>query len=610
MAVPSLSQPRVVNRFRRTISSKVPYLNYLWHNKIVVGLIVFVLCYSLFIYQSLLHHNKHNTNNEDNNSSSNHNLMIAHGAEDEAKPKSALKDVNTVPQQQQQEKILSSPAHNSNEETSPAPHKDDPSSMTDDDSQCAFRHYSDRRYYGLSNPQQPDFLSQAEYIYGERPIVLDQIKQRHKLCVDQTEWLDRDDQNKLPFADGTNPSILHIDRLQETPHYHALKQIGVTFLATICMTNSQCQWRDTPEELVQNKLSTRDTPNTLRTVLLFLNDNFQVLHESTILFERNANWGKRKLKPVIVGNGGKYGTQIRALDDARLFVYQNNIWISFRDGPAFGYDKQVLNPLHLESLSSISSSQSQPKQQLLLQQQLLRVTIRASETLTFCCGRNMALITPSPAAGAAAATVDLTHTTLQALTWVDPVTVIDVHTVGTNNEIPDNNNKNKKKHHHQRRLGTDTTKKSHIHGTNAFMVPYGENNELLGMAHFHRPNDRNENVYARFGHHYTHAFFTIAPTDIHPTTGITSSSFHLKRLSAEFVLPSQHHPHDAEVIQFISGLELHGNDVVLAWGINDCEGAAGTISIDAVNQLLRPVETIGMEVVDFMKTSTSEALSS
>jgi hypothetical protein len=71
------------------------------------------------------------------------------------------------------------------------------------------------------------------------------------------------------------------------------------------------------------------------------------------------------------------------------------------------------------------------------------------------------------------------------------------------------------------------------------MVPYGTNNELLGMAHFHRPNDRNENVYARFGHHYTHAFFTIAPTDP-TTTGIPS--FHLKRLSAEFVLPSQHHP--------------------------------------------------------------------
>jgi hypothetical protein len=494
---------------------------------------------------------------------------------------------------------LSVPVRNSLDETSPMSNKDDNHSMTDDNSKCTFRHYADRRYYGLSNPQQPDFLSQADYIYGERPVVLEELKQRHKLCVDQTEWLDRDDENKLPFADGTNPSILHIDRLQETPHYETLQQMGVTFLATLCMTNSQCQWKDTPDEIVRHRLSTRDKPNTLRTVLLFLNDNFQVLHESTILFERNAPWGNRKLKPVVVGNGGKYGTQIRALDDARLFVYQNNIWISFRDGPAFGYDKQVLNPLHLSSLSSLSvsaPSQQQRQQQL----QLLRVTIRASETLTFCCGRNMALITSS---STAAAEVDPTRTTLQALTWVDPVTVVDVHTVSTDAETSDTNNiQTKKKHHHRRRLGTDDTKKSHIHGTNAFMVPYGENNELLGMAHFHRPNDRNENVYARFGHHYTHAFFTIAPTE--PTTTGTPS-FHLKRLSAEFVLPSQHHPQDAEVIQFISGLELHGNDVVLAWGINDCEGAAGTISIDVVNHLLRPVETMGMEVVDFMKKSTT-----
>jgi hypothetical protein len=140
----------------------------------------------------------------------------------------------------------------------------------------------------------------------------------------------------------------------------------------------------------------------------------------TILFERNAPWGNRKLKPVVVGNGGKYGTQIRALDDARLFVYQNNIWISFRDGPAFGYDKQVLNPLHLSSLSSVSvsaPSQQQRQQQL----QLLHVSIRASETLTFC-GRNMALVTSSSTAAAEAA-IDPTRTTLQALTWVDPVTV-------------------------------------------------------------------------------------------------------------------------------------------------------------------------------------------
>jgi hypothetical protein len=48
------------------------------------------------------------------------------------------------------------------------------------------------------------------------------------------------------------------------------------------------------------------------------------------------------------------------------------------------------------------------------------------------------------------------------------------------------------------------------------------------------------------------------------------------------VLPSYDNRNDAEVIQFWSGLELFDDDTLtLAYGINDCEGAATTIDMSS-----------------------------
>mmetsp|Transcript_11149 Transcript_11149/g.17216 ORF Transcript_11149/g.17216 Transcript_11149/m.17216 type:complete len:512 (+) Transcript_11149:168-1703(+) len=422
---------------------------------------------------------------------------------------------------------------------------------------CNFRKYSSRRYYGLPAKNQPNFLQNVEYIYGEYPFLLAQEKPT-KLCVDQSEWLKNHE--SLPFADGTNPSILHLDRMSHLPEYNHFQEIGVTYLATVCMTNSQCQWGATEEEIKNYNLSTQDKPDTLQTLLLLLDADFEVLSQASIVMERDAPWGRKKLKPQPLNDEKtKFGSSMRPLDDARLFVNKDEIWVSYRDGPNFGYDKQVLNRLHFDNL--INDIEEKPQ-----------VMIRASESTTLCCGRNMALINNKPLQ-------------LQALTWVDPVTVEDVN-IAHNRRLTSKNEKNKKK--------------SHVHGTNAFMVPFGEKEEeLLGMAHFHRPNDRNPNEYARVGHHYTHAFFTISAKE----------PFHLKRLSAEFVLQSYHQEDDAEIIQFISGLEHHDDNVILAWGINDCEGASARISTKVVNKMLRKVD-VGKEVVDFMmKPDMSSAVS-
>eukprot|EP00541_Cyclophora_tenuis_P018868 CAMPEP_0116558110 /NCGR_PEP_ID=MMETSP0397-20121206/9625_1 /TAXON_ID=216820 /ORGANISM="Cyclophora tenuis, Strain ECT3854" /LENGTH=190 /DNA_ID=CAMNT_0004083665 /DNA_START=143 /DNA_END=715 /DNA_ORIENTATION=+ len=175
---------------------------------------------------------------------------------------------------------------------------------------------------------------------------------------------------------------------------------------------------------------------------------------------------------------------------------------------------------------------------------------------------------------------------LQSLTWVDPITVIDVDDGVSKQE-------NERRRLSSQQNNNNKKRKSHVHGTNAFMVEYGEH-ELLGIAHFHRPPDREKNEYARFGHHYTHAFFTVP----------REPPFRLARLSAEFVLASNRpdHANDAEIIQFLSGLEVDqpNNEVVIAYGINDCEGAVVKLDLSSqVETLLQDVQE-GKQVVDLM----------
>ncbi|CAJ1961295.1 unnamed protein product [Cylindrotheca closterium] len=429
---------------------------------------------------------------------------------------------------------------------------------------CQYRKYPPRRYYDLllEESSLPSFL-EVEYIYGELPQLL--IDHGHhsknankKLCVNQSEWQNNSaNDDRLPFADGTNPSLL---KIKKDLAISALLPKEAYYLATICMTNSQCAWKDTREEQLAYKISTQKDPSTVRTVLLVLNENFETLAEATITTIMDApTFGKQRIQQPNAKQ-----QEIYSLDDARLFYHKDEIWVSYREGRIFGYDKQVLNKVHITSSSSSSSSSSN----------VLQVTLQASEVETLCCGRNMALME------------NVRTQELQALTWVDPVTVENVPlkleqqyhrrlTAVKNNK---NNNKNQKK--------------SHFHGTNGFMVHLPHTNEFLGIGHFHRPPSRDfDNEYARFGHHYTHAFFTISD----------EAPFRLTRLSPELLLPSAANPKDAEIIQFWSGLELvDDKTLTLAYGINDCEGAARYLSMSTVNDLLRPVPQ-GMEVVDLMK---------
>jgi len=504
---------------------------------------------------------------------------------------------------------------------------------------CEFRKYPERRYYGLNkNDPRPDFLN-TEYIYGELPQIV-QLKtseqqKQNKLCLDQTEWypvkeeeeektatkesvrkgiqiLPQTQQQRLPFADGTNPSILKlIDNPRIDPSIRDLFSSSFSsrnnsnrndnddednvpyYLLTICMTNSQCSWgEDSREEQIEYNLSTQKEPSTVRTVLLIVNKNFETISEATIKTKIDVLFGgRRNVRPV------KPNNQLRmfALDDARLFTHNGQIWVSYREGKLFGYEKQVLNKLHF-NITTSSSTISTKTKIVPISENSLTVTLLASETETLCCGRNMALID------------NVKTDQLQALTWVDPVTVIEVDTKKTDGENNNKNGDNQKQRHlvandqdatkkklqqqEQKKKQNNNKKKkeSHFHGTNGFMVHLSERNEYLGIGHFHRPPGREKNDYARFGHHYTHAFFTISDT----------SPFYLKRLSSELLLPSHAHTDDAEIIQFWSGLErIDVSTLVLAYGINDCEGVATYLDLAVVEDLLLDVPK-GKEVVDFM----------
>ena len=460
---------------------------------------------------------------------------------------------------------------------------------------CELRDYPKRRYYKLDKRPLPDFLD-AEYIYGRLPKLVNPKEVQPnsplttKLCVDQSEWFDpqktietKADGTKslpaLPFADGTNPSILKLvdnPRIDSSIREFLDKNIAGEpyYLATICMTNSQCAWNDSPQEIIDFRLSKDQKPSTEHTVLLVLSKNFETLMEASIYTHLNAPFGRRK--------NASNNSRTFQLDDARLFTHKGQIWVSYREGKLFGYDKQVLNKIHFDFQEKSDSDQKKLRTSTNAKE--LKVTLLASDTETLCCGRNMALI-------------DNVHTNeLQALTWVDPVTVVNVDVSKTDKAMEEQTTSRRLMEEEQpsRRLKKDDKKKSHFHGTNGFMVHLPKTGEYLGIGHFHRPHGRDQNEYARFGHHYTHAFFTI--TDQPP--------FRLKRLSAELVLSSKLYPEDAEVIQFWSGLELSkgskGEDVLaLAYGINDCEGAALHLDLAFVDGLLEDVPE-GKEVVDFM----------
>lgn len=522
---------------------------------------------------------------------------------------------------------------------------------------CAFRSYPSNRLYGLSSESPPKFLSEAAYIRGQLPIIINSNENDNKVmpgghsiqqtppmkvCLDTTSWDDLVDENgkeRLPFTDGHNPSVISLapnpyqsnhQRLDPThlaPIASAVPSMSLSslFLAVSCFGSGQCKFGLSPEDVDAYRFSLHEQPpggkRAMIAVLAPPNINgshddssnqqspFQTIMQTTLLLERDVSYGTRRQTAIQPKNTGTGFERIhQEFDDPRLFFHLGRVWVLYRNGPLFGYTAQIHNPIHFEKVSPGENTMK------------FVAYVKASETVRVDGGRNIALISEEPIGKNEKGELDwVPNPSLKALTWVDPVTVrddIDLGDIDTklkHRRLLEVKNESALEYSHQtrhhRRLGSKPTK-SHIHGTNGYMVPLPSTSELLGMAHFHRPEDRKSSEHALHGHHYTHALFTIARQAPGDDTK-SPRPFKLKRISNEFVFRSNSRPagetqlpSDGDIIQFASGVDVMGSDIdgrlIISYGINDCEGGVFTLSMETVQKMLIKVEP-GQEVVDLME---------
>ena len=564
---------------------------------------------------------------------------------------------------------------------------------------CAFRSYPKSRLYGLHDKSQPNFLSSdATYIRGELPIILNPIEKDDaeqtapvKPCLDTTSWETLWDEstkkNRLPFTDGHNPSIVslasnpyiqgtnnnndnnkqhvRLDPKHIAPLTSAFPNYPPNnlFLGVTIFGNGQCKFGLSEEEVTTYNFSTyNDPPDGKRTIIAVMTPPmpldteqnqqqqqlpFQILGQTTLLLERDVKYGtKRQRGKFIEAESNPQGGYTRIhqeFDDPRFFFHEGRLWVLYRNGPLFGYQDQIHNPVHFESVTNDEKGGGGGEG---TEEVKFVAYVKASETVRVCCGRNIALISEEAARnvddgssgnskggdGKTAEMEWMPSGSLKALTWVDPVTVVDVDLGDVTNLLKDHRrlsevdkdvgdgvamqaNLGEISTHH-RRLGSAKKPKSNIHGTNGYLVPLPSSGELLGIAHFHRPENRKESNYALHGHHYTHAFFTIARKQQSNNSGggdVGNATFQLKRISNEFLfralsvpIGEKESPNDGDIIQFASGLDVYGSDIdgklILSYGINDCEGAVLTISMSKLQRMLIEVEP-GQEVADLMRTA-------
>ena len=259
---------------------------------------------------------------------------------------------------------------------------------------CEFRSYPSTRLYGLPADSPPKFLSEAAYIRGQRPIVInphgnDNIQQTTapvKVCLDTTSWenlIDKDGRERLPFTDGHNPSVIslapnpysvsasdnsHI-RLDPT-HLGPIasmfpsNSLNAMFLGVTIFGGGQCKFGFSPEDVDKYRFSLYDEPpGGKRAVIAVLappnsdgspsqQSPFQTLAQTTLLLERDAKYGKNRRAIQADKTDSGFARMHQEFDDPRLFFHLGRVWILYRNGPLFGYNDQIHNPIHFEEVPS------------------------------------------------------------------------------------------------------------------------------------------------------------------------------------------------------------------------------------------------------------------
>jgi hypothetical protein len=400
---------------------------------------------------------------------------------------------------------------------------------------CPFWTYNKTEYYPLDDAL-PPLLKDAKYIRGQYPVYLDIRNSPQKLCIDPRTY-----QGVYLSSDGMNPSIVAVDRLNDESSKPFLQR-GIRYLATLCIKKAglRCPTHSRSQNATKSPLERS-------TFLIGLNVQFQTVAQAIITTKLDVDaYGSQ----AILRRKHVDEVVIDYLDDARIFVFQNQLMVEFHSFQRFGKKMHQVSPLYVSFTTGSDYTNSFN----------MTASIVASQTEFFCCGKNMAML--------------VHDTELAALEWIDPVSVIHLSKKG---------GKFYPKH----------TIADKIHGTNGFMVNLG-NNELLGVGHFHRDDPAVES-----GTHYTHAFFTLSAT----------APFELLRLSNEWYIASpqkssQQQTQQPEIIQFASGIDFvadsNRSQLVISYGINDCEGAVCQVEMETVQKMLIPTKGKGQQVGDFM----------
>merc|ERR1719265_205364 len=91
----------------------------------------------------------------------------------------------------------------------------------------------------------------------------------------------------------------------------------------------------------------------------------------------------------------------------------------------------------------------------------------------------------------------------------------------------------------------------------------------VGHAHLHDNDKAGEipDTVPKFGYNYVQTFVLFEP----------NPPYNVQNISPTFCLPSG--DHQCEIIQFIMGMDRVGDDLLISYGINDCEGAVIKVSL-------------------------------
>ena len=228
---------------------------------------------------------------------------------------------------------------------------------------CHFRTYDSIRYYNVTETKE-DFLSDAKYIRGQLPMVLNRghSEEPTKVCMDTSEWEDVPP-GRYPFSDGQNPSVVTLksdpynlqdesipERLDRS-HIEALVQVyGETdienyYLGLMLFGEAQCKWGMSEDEIEEKRFSPLPKFPGKRTMLMMLNEDFQIIGQAPLKLEHDDSWGDNRVRyPRKESPDGKgFERSIVELDDARLFFHDGKIFVLYRNGPSFGYESKFLN---------------------------------------------------------------------------------------------------------------------------------------------------------------------------------------------------------------------------------------------------------------------------